>query len=420
MNSIWVSLQRIFAIASLLALVACTTLAPVPAGDAQDPATAVAAYARVLQRFVNEKGEVDFATLRDDRTDLDRYVAFVAKTPATSFTNAFTVQPGAISLDVMADWGTAADDLDIDLYDPIGTHVHGTFFQCAPDAEPNGYSSFCTQVANERITAVSPIPGTWHAVISALQSGPETVKGAWSVAYADTVVVQQPAAASVSVVASPATISVAGQAVKLVATVRDAAGTPIPNAAMSWTSTGAGRIVFGETITHEDGSAKASANSTTGGTQTVMATSGAASGSVALTWLGVPSTDPPPPNNTPGKVSGGGWIMNPGKQTFGFWAEYSAGATAPGGELSFDDHNGNKVKATGVTQLTISGNSATVRGTATLNNQAGYHFETTAVDNGEPGRNDSFHLVVTNDTNPLFRYETQGTLGGGNVQVAVY
>ena len=88
MNSIWFSLQRIFAIASLLALVACTTLAPVPAGDAQDPATAVAAYARVLQRFVNEKGEVDFATLRDDRTDLDRYVAFVAKTPATSFTNA--------------------------------------------------------------------------------------------------------------------------------------------------------------------------------------------------------------------------------------------------------------------------------------------------------------------------------------------
>ena len=88
MNVILVSLQRIFSIAALLALVACTTLAPVPVSDASDPATAVAGYARVLQRFVNGRGEVDFAALRDDRTDLDRYVAFVAKTPAASFTDA--------------------------------------------------------------------------------------------------------------------------------------------------------------------------------------------------------------------------------------------------------------------------------------------------------------------------------------------
>jgi len=88
MNSISVFLQRVVAFVALLTLVACTTLAPVPAGDAQDPATASAAYARVLQHFVNETGEVDFAALRDDHADLDRYVAFVAKTPAAFFTNA--------------------------------------------------------------------------------------------------------------------------------------------------------------------------------------------------------------------------------------------------------------------------------------------------------------------------------------------
>lgn len=88
MNSIYVLSQKIFVILALSALVACTTLAPVPTGEAPDAATAATAYTRVLQRFVNDQGEVDFANLRDDRVDLDRYVAFIARTPATSFTNA--------------------------------------------------------------------------------------------------------------------------------------------------------------------------------------------------------------------------------------------------------------------------------------------------------------------------------------------
>ena len=81
--------SRLLAILALLMVaVGCTTIAPVPTSEAPDPATAINAYARVLQRFVNDNGEVDFSALRDDRIDLDRYVAFVAKTPAASFTNA--------------------------------------------------------------------------------------------------------------------------------------------------------------------------------------------------------------------------------------------------------------------------------------------------------------------------------------------
>ena len=81
--------SRLLAVLALLMVaVGCTTIAPVPTSEAPDPATAINAYARVLQRFVNDNGEVDFSALRDDRIDLDRYVAFVAKTPAASFTNA--------------------------------------------------------------------------------------------------------------------------------------------------------------------------------------------------------------------------------------------------------------------------------------------------------------------------------------------
>ena len=88
MNVNHLFLLRSVAFILVLALAGCTTLAPVPVSDSVDSASAISAYTQVLQRFVNDKGEVDFAALRDDRKDLDRYVAFVAETPATSFTNA--------------------------------------------------------------------------------------------------------------------------------------------------------------------------------------------------------------------------------------------------------------------------------------------------------------------------------------------
>ena len=68
-----------------LGLSGCATLVPPPAVAAGAPATSPAqawqAWARVLDRFVDERGEVDFAALSEDRTDLDRYVRHVADTP---------------------------------------------------------------------------------------------------------------------------------------------------------------------------------------------------------------------------------------------------------------------------------------------------------------------------------------------------
>ena len=69
---------------ALTLLGACSTLVPVPSVPSISPAAADAGWARVLDRFVDERGEVDFAALAADRADLDRYVRRVAETPLAS------------------------------------------------------------------------------------------------------------------------------------------------------------------------------------------------------------------------------------------------------------------------------------------------------------------------------------------------
>jgi Protein of unknown function, DUF547 len=73
---------------AFLMLGGCTTLVPAPellsiqANEAPE-----AAYARVLQNYVNERGEVDFPALQKHRTDLDNYLAFIAQLSATTISN---------------------------------------------------------------------------------------------------------------------------------------------------------------------------------------------------------------------------------------------------------------------------------------------------------------------------------------------
>lgn len=63
----------------------CSTLVPAPAAPASTPEQALGAWARVLDRFVDARGEVDFPALARDRADLDRYVRHVADTPLTQW-----------------------------------------------------------------------------------------------------------------------------------------------------------------------------------------------------------------------------------------------------------------------------------------------------------------------------------------------
>lgn len=74
-----------------LGLSGCATLVTpptvAPGAPSTSPAEAVQAWARVLDRFVDERGEVDFVALSEDRADLDRYVRYVAHTPPEAIAN---------------------------------------------------------------------------------------------------------------------------------------------------------------------------------------------------------------------------------------------------------------------------------------------------------------------------------------------
>ena len=69
----------------IFALAGCSTLVPAPAVRAPDANVALAGWARVLQRFVDERGEVDFPALAAAPADLEGYVRHVADAPLDAF-----------------------------------------------------------------------------------------------------------------------------------------------------------------------------------------------------------------------------------------------------------------------------------------------------------------------------------------------
>ncbi|MEX1241255.1 MAG: ice-binding family protein [Cyclobacteriaceae bacterium] len=123
-----------------------------------------------------------------------------------------------------------------------------------------------------------------------------------------------------------------------------------------------------------------------------------------------------PPKPCRDFVTGGGWIegSNGDKGTFGvsggikndkFW-----------GQLSYDDHGMNsnsvKVKSTSVTAyIVINPMTRQIEGVAKVNGKGAFTYKVIVVDNGEPGRNDSFSLEISNG------YSASGTLKGGNIQI---
>jgi serine protease AprX len=344
----------------------------------------------------------------------------------STFSSTFDVAAGARSLDVMADWGPeqvvpANQDLDISLYRPDGTLFRNTFLTCDPTQQPNGYSSFCSSAPNERLSVVGPVPGTWRVEVhGGLATVSETVRGLWSAAYPDALapVRANTAAALTLTAATPA--SLAGQSVLLTATVRDAAGLPVPNAPISWSGAGVGAVGSAEVLTDANGRAVALARSGAPGTQTATATTGALTASASVLWLGVvlPALPcvlgcvSPAPQSTPGSVRGGGWFTQTTKRRLAVSVE-KVGAGAPAGELSYDDKAGTVVESSGVDSLVVDGTSAAVTGSATVNGSSGYRFRLT-VDDG--GKDDAVTLLITRPGS-TWRHEAAGTLGGGNLQV---
>lgn len=125
-----------------------------------------------------------------------------------------------------------------------------------------------------------------------------------------------------------------------------------------------------------------------------------------------------PPCEATDFVTGGGWIDASGskktveKGTFGV-----AGGIKHGkfwGHLTYEDHfrNGTKVKGTGVTgYAALDEKTRRIEGTAKVNGRPGFTYRVDVSDNGEPGRQDTFALRLSNG------YSVAGSLKGGNIQL---
>jgi hypothetical protein len=90
----------------------------------------------------------------------------------------------------------------------------------------------------------------------------------------------------------------------------------------------------------------------------------------------------------------------------------AANAETSSGNLTYQDHGlqDRTVKSTAVTSVTVSGNCAQIIGRATVNGSGDFGFQVQVCDNGEPGTNDTFFIIMDG-------YTATGTLRGGNIQI---
>jgi hypothetical protein len=114
-------------------------------------------------------------------------------------------------------------------------------------------------------------------------------------------------------------------------------------------------------------------------------------------------------------VTGGGWITGTSSGARGNFG-VGGGIKQNGlwGHLTYIDHgaNGPKVKGTGVTGYEVTGpTSRRITGTAEVDGVGGFTYTVDVTDNGEPGREDTFTIELSNG------YRALGTLRGGNIQL---
>jgi hypothetical protein len=110
-------------------------------------------------------------------------------------------------------------------------------------------------------------------------------------------------------------------------------------------------------------------------------------------------------------VTGGGWITS---TPTGARANFAvAGGDNGWGHLLYIDHGtGPRVKGTGVTAYEVTGlTSRHIEGSAEIDGTPGGSYKVDVADNGEPGRDDTFNLTLSNG------YKAGGTLNGGNIQL---
>lgn len=117
---------------------------------------------------------------------------------------------------------------------------------------------------------------------------------------------------------------------------------------------------------------------------------------------------------TPGgeaSITGAGTIGTGSEELATFALDARQGET----ELQYADYGANlTIQSAESTSFTISGNCAQLSGPAEVNAVAGYTYEISACDNGDPGvESDSFSITATGPDG--FYYTRSGTLTGGNL-----
>ena len=171
----------------------------------------------------------------------------------------------------------------------------------------------------------------------------------------------------------------------------------------------AGSVLAGAAITFTRGTLSGNAYAQAGATVTGTAITACAASSGG--------GGPPPTCQARDFVTGGGLIKTDhGKATFAVTGGTRKGAVR--GHLAYDDHglNGPKVKGTGVTAYAvINATTRRIGGTAKVNGVSGFTYQVDVADNGEPGRRDTFAIVVSNAAGYL--YAASGKLEGGNIQL---
>jgi len=122
-----------------------------------------------------------------------------------------------------------------------------------------------------------------------------------------------------------------------------------------------------------------------------------------------------------GFTTGGGWVPDgDGRGNFGFSVKYLKSGNIQGQALYVYRSDGmlRRVKSNSMQWLVINGNTAVFQGKATIDGLGGNNtFEITVVDNGEPGRNDTFAIKIWDSGGTLIHEVTGTTLGGGNLIV---
>jgi hypothetical protein len=110
-----------------------------------------------------------------------------------------------------------------------------------------------------------------------------------------------------------------------------------------------------------------------------------------------------------GSLSGGGFI-EAGREKWHF--TLNAGQGQPALQIWA---NGPSKRFVATSIDAVLADPVRLSGSGTWNGQAGYTFEASAADRGEPGRKDLFSFVIKNPQGGVIA-RASGTLSGGNIQ----